>query len=511
MWRRLEGQTARPERHSGQHGRPPLLVSHRDGNAQRVFAVDMRAEVLGLKPGMGIADVRAMYPAVEVIEAEPVLDRRCLESLADWCDRYTPLVALDGDDGLFLDITGCAHLFGGEGTMLRDLLARVRAQGFDARGAVASTVGVAWAAARFFRSRLVAPGGEAELIGPLPLAALRIEPAVRDRLEGVGLREVADIMAAPRAPLARRFGAALLTRLDQALGAVEEAVSPRLPVADLSVERVLAEPISLVEDIETLAATLARVLSRDLEQRGEGARRLLLSLFRLDGGVQRFEIGASRPLRDPAFIAKLFHEKLVAVGEAIDPGYGFELVRLSALETALLAEEQPDLAGGTERSDADLALLADRVRARLGDAALEKPVVVASHLPERAQHLEHLAAAHLEAPVSGKAFVPRQAGLQRSVERPIRLLPRPEPVDVALAEIPEGPPASFRWRRANHRVMRAEGPERIAPEWWRQPAETRSRDYFRVEDEAGRRYWLYREGFYGAASGPRWYVHGLGA
>lgn len=472
--------------------------------------MDERAAALGLKPGMGIADARAMYPVVEVVETDPAADRRCLESLADWCDRYTPLTALDGDDALFLDITGCAHLFGGEETMLRDVLARLRRQGFDARGAVASTVGAAWAAARFSpNAALVEPGGEARLVGPLPLAALRIEPAMRHRLEGVGLRKVGDVMKAPRAPLARRFGAALLMRLDQALGTVEEAVSPRLPVADLSVERVLAEPISLVEDIENLSAALACVLSTDLERRGEGARRLQLSLFRLDGGVQRLEVGVSRPLRDPGFVARLFHEKLVAVGEAIDPGYGFELVRLSVLGTAPLAEEQPDLAGGSEHSAIDVALLADRVRARLGDAALERPAVVASHLPERAQRFEPFS---VPAPAAcGAGAGNAQSSRSGPAERPIRLLPRPEPVDVAAAEVPEGPPASFRWRRALHRVMRAEGPERIAPEWWRQPAEAESRDYFRVEDEAGRRYWLYREGFYGGAPAPRWYMHGLGA
>ncbi len=495
-----------------------MLVGRREGNAQRILAADARAQALGLKPGMGIADARAMHPDVEVVEADPVADGRCLDGIADWCDRYTPLVALDGEDGLFLDITGCAHLFGGEAAMLRDLLARLRGQGFDARGAVASTAGAAWAAARFFRIRVIEPGGEAQFIRPLPLAGLRIDRAVRDRLEGVGLRKVGDVMALPRAPLARRFGAALLARLDQALGTVDEAISPRLPVADLSVERVLAEPILLVEDIERLSATLARVLSVDLERRGEGARRLQLSLFRLDGGVQRLEIGASRPLRDPGLVTRLLHEKLTAIGETIDPGYGFELVRLSALDTAPLAAEQTDLAGGSEHAAADIAMLADRVRARLGETGLERPVFVESHLPERVQRLEAFSmpargkgADRGTGRESGRDGAGTPAGRHFPAERPIRLLPRPEPVDVAAAEVPEGPPASFRWRRVLHRVSRAEGPERIAPEWWREPEETPARDYFRVEDEAGRRYWLYREGFYGAAAGPRWYMHGLGA
>ncbi len=483
--------------------RPPLVVSHRDANAQRILALDAKAEELGLKSGMGIADARAMFPALEVVEAEPVDDLRCLESLADWCDRYTPLVALDGNDGLLLDISGCAHLFGGESAMLRDLLLRMRSQGFDARGAVASTVGAAWAAARFCHARVVEPEDEAGLMAPLPLAALRIEAPTRSGLEAVGLRTVGDLTKVPRAPLARRFGAGLLRRIDQALGMVEEAVSPRLPVAKMSVERPLAEPISLIEDIEQLVRTMARALAGDLENRGQGARRLQLSLFRVDGGVQRISVGASRPLRDPAFIERLFHEKLAATGEAIDPGYGFELVRLSALSTGLLDFEQPDLAGGAQDAGFGVDRFVDRVGARLGDAALEAPALVESYLPERAQRLRPLAATGR---AGGEDAAPAVAA-----ERPIRLLPRPEPLEVAAAEVPEGPPANFRWRRAFHRVARAEGPERIAPEWWREPDDAATRDYFRVEDEDGRRYWLFREGFYGKVSQPRWFMHGLSA
>lgn len=481
------------------------MVSHRNENAQRILALEARAEALGLKPGMGIADAHAMHPTIEIVETEPAWDKGCLEGLADWCDRYTPLVAFDGEDGLLLDITGCSHLFGGEQEMLRDLLARLHGHGFEARGAIASTVGAAWAGARFFRARLIEPDGEAELMAPLPLAALRIEAMIRFGLEGVGLSKVGDLMNVPRAPLARRFGKKVLLRLDQALGAVEETVSPRLPVAKFSVERPLAEPISRIEDIERLTRMLAATLARDLERHGQGARRLQLSLFRLDGGVERLSAGASRPLRDPSFIQKLFHEKLAAIGEAIDPGYGFELVRLSAFSTGLLDFEQTDLAEDMASDDAGIDRFADRVRARLGETALQAPALVASHLPERAQNLEILGAfRHIAQPVTIPA-------LWKIAERPVRLLIRPEPLEVAAAEVPEGPPASFRWRRAMHRVTRAEGPERIAPEWWRQGADTETRDYYRIEDDEGRRFWLYRQGFYGTASAPRWYMHGLSA
>lgn len=489
--------------------RPPLLVSHRENNAQRIAALDERAEALGLKPGIGIADARAMHPDVEIVDDQPQADCRLLESLADWCDRYTPLVALEGSDGLFLDITGCAHLFGNEKRMMDDILSRLFHQGFDARAGLGASPGIAWAAARFLSPAIVLPGKEGETLAPLPLAALRIAPAVRAGLESVGLKTAGAIMAAPRAPLARRFGAALLARLDQALGRTEEAITPRLPVPPLSVERHLAEPVVLADDIERLVGLLATSLRAELERRGEGAHVLQLALFRVDGAMQRLAVGASRPLRDPALIERLFRERLAAVEDRLDAGCGFELVRLSVLKAAPFALEQTDLAGASMAAGEDLALFADRVRARLGETALLRPVLVESHRPERAAAF--VAAARVPA---GSPARPRldEPGLDLAgmAERPIRLFSRPEPVEVVAAEVPEGPPLRFRWRRVVHRVARSEGPERIAAEWWRDPQDMPTRDYFRVEDDDGRRYWLFRQGFYGAAEPmPRWFMHGV--
>jgi len=481
---------------------PPLVVSHRENNTQRVAALCERAEALGLGHGMGIAEARAMHPGIEVVEADPVADRRLLESLADWCDRYTPLVALDGDDGLFLDITGCAHLFGGEKALLDDILLRLADQGFDARGAIASTPGAAWALAHLASPALIASGEETQALAPLPLAALRLPPQIRAALQGVGLRSVGQLIGAPRAPLARRFGKELLMRLDQALGAIEEAVSPRLPVAPLSVERMLAEPIVTVEAVEALLLPLAASLKGDLERRGEGARLIQLTLFRVDGEVRRFRVGTSRPMRSPDQVVRLLHEKLTAGAEELDSGYGFELIRLSALETARFEAEQTDLAGEGEAEEASLAFLADRVAARLGAQALCRPRPVESHIPERAVAMVSFAAMPAVAAPAPQPAV--------DAIRPLRLLPHAEPIEVFATEVPEGPPLNFRWRRLVHRVAGAEGPERIAPEWWREPADAPTRDYFRVEDEDGRRYWIYREGLYQAGKPmPRWYMQGI--
>jgi protein ImuB len=498
-WRSGEAQRQRRKN-------PPLVISHRENNAQRIAALDEQAEALRLKPGMGIADARAMHPGIEIIEADPAADRKLLESLADWCDRYTPLVAMEGADGLFLDITGCSHLFGGEGPMLADILTRLFHQGFDARAALASTPGAAWAAARFLNSAILAPGEEADALTPLPLAALRLDPNIRASLESVGLRSAGTIMSAPRAPLARRFGKALLLRLDQALGRVEEAISPRLPVPPLSVERQLVEPIVLTEHIETLTLMLGRILKADLERRGEGAKTLQLLLFRVDGMVSRATVGTSRPLRDPLVIQKLFHERLAALQQDIDVGYGFDLVRLSALEVAPFEMSQTDLSGEADGIEDDLALFADRIRARLGAQAVMKPVLVESHIPERSV----LSVPFADMPPRQASSIQAKAtaAVPPAQPRPIRLLRHPEPIE-ASAEVPEGPPFLFRWRRALHRVSKAEGPERISSEWWRDK-DVSTRDYFRVEDDGGRRYWLYREGLYGATEDPpRWFMHGI--
>jgi protein ImuB len=482
----------------------PLVFSRRESNTQRVAALDAGARRLKLKHGMGVAEARALYPSLEIVELDPGADRRLLESLADWCDRYTPLVAVDREDGLFLDITGCAHLFGGERALLDDLLARFFHQGFDVRAGLASTPGAAWAAARYGHSDHVAAGAEEDLLAPLPLAALRIDAEIRMGLESVGLRTAGSILAAPRAPLVRRFGRMVTLRIDQALGRVEEPISPRLPVPPLMVERRLAEPIDSMDDIEAIVLLLARQLRIDLERRCEGVERLELKLFRVDGDVGRIEVRTSRPLREPGPIRKLFHERLTAHQGQIDVGCGFDLVRLCALDTAPLDAVQVGLDDAGRDAEGDVTLFVDRVSARLGSGAIRQARPAESHVPERAVVLEAFDEWPEPRSSSGRAHVSQLP----TKERPSRLLDLPECVEVTFAEVPEGPPLHFRWRRAAYRVVRAEGPERIAPEWWREPEAADPRDYYRVEDEEGRRYWLYRQGLYGATA-PRWYLQGV--
>ncbi|HEY4775227.1 MAG TPA: DNA polymerase Y family protein, partial [Xanthobacteraceae bacterium] len=269
----------------------PLVIVAPLQSALRITALNEAAARLGLRTGMALADARAMYPSLAVADADPQADRRLLTAIADWCDRYTPLVALDLPDGLMFDITGCAHLFGGEAALARDLLARLTAQGFAARAAVADTVGCAWSVARYSEGAIVPRGGLRAALAPLLLAALRLEPAVVDALAQVGLKRIADVLDRPRAPLAARFGAALVRRLDQALGREDEPISPRLPVPAYVAEQRFAAPIAREQDVLATIEHLAHELAGMLERRGEGARLLQVALFRTDGKVRRMDIG----------------------------------------------------------------------------------------------------------------------------------------------------------------------------------------------------------------------------
>ena len=423
-----------------------------------------------------------------------------LESVAEYCLRWTPLVACAVPDGIFLDVTGCAHLFGGEENLAADLRARLTRQGFHVRVAIASTPGMASALARFGPETVLPEGAERQALAKLPLAALRIAPDMAAALARVGLKKIADIYELPRAPLAARFGRHLLDQLDRALGLLEEPVSPRLEVAPYIAERPFAEPVGREEDILRALSGLARQLAVMLERNGEGARRLELALFRADGALFTVEAGTSRASRDPAAIAALFAERLDVLRDDLDPGFGYDLVRLSVLSAECADPPQADLAGPDNAEE--LARVLDHLGARLGLFRIVRQEAHESHLPERAMRNVPLYCAENVAPAW------ESAEPEAPLARPLRLLTRPEEV-AAVAAVPDGPPARFRWRHVLHEVTRAEGPERIAAEWWRTADSQPTRDYYRVEDKEGRRFWLFREGlFERETASPRWFLHG---
>ena len=498
------------------------MVVARVENGLRLTAVDDIAAGLGLAPGMSLADARAMVPRLAVAEADPQADRRLLERIADWCDRYTPLVALDPPDGLLLDITGCTHLFGGEAVLCADIEERIGRGGLAVRAAIAGTCRAAAALARHGGRKIVAPGGEKAALAPLPVAALRPGDAIVRDLDRLGLKTVGQIAAAPRAPLARRFGRRLLAALDQALGNAVMPLVPRRPPPPLVVERRLAEPVVREDDIRELVAMMAKGLVGDLRARGRGARQLRLTLFGVDGRLVTTRIGTSRPLAVTAAIVELFDTRLSRLSrlhEADDAGFGYDLLRLGVERSEEIAPVQQELASpvvagkGMAGEGADveqrIASLIDRLGARFGAARLRFVTACDSHWPERAERFLPMVEREGFGGIGKEADGASSWAGYGGLPRPLRLFARPEPIAV-IAEVPDGPPRGFRWRNVFHDIARSEGPERIAAEWWHAPTALPTRDYYRVEDAGGRRFWVFRNGLYGCESrAPDWYLHGL--
>ncbi len=481
----------------------PLLIVEKAKGALVIAAADPAARRLGLSPGLALAEARARVPDPLVAERDAAADAALVERIADWCDRYTPLVAEDGGQALMLDITGVAHLFGGEAALLEDCLSRLAAFGITARGAIAGAADAARALARAKPGSVVPAGHEAAAVRDLPVALIGLEAAATTALMRAGLKTIGDLLDRPRAPLAARFDADCVTRLARLTGLAHHPISPRRLVPVALAERIFFEPIARTEDIEATLAGLAADVARLLEKRGEGGRRFEAVFYRVDGHVRRIAVATTRPNRDPKAILTLFRERLAALSDPLEAGFGFDLVRLGSFETEPFAEVATSLDGRARAEDA-VADLVDRLGARFGPEHVLRFLPQDTHIPERRARLVPVLAAAGEEGGWEEAVPAGEPPL-----RPLSLFDPPEPVE-ALAEVPDGPPLRFRWRRVLHKVARAEGPERIAPEWWRMADDTLDRDYYRVEDEEGRRFWLYREGFWGhEATAPRWYLHGL--
>lgn len=487
-----------------------LTAKHR--GAARLAHVDGEAVRLGLQPGLGLADARARVPGLDVRAADPEADAAFLDRLCDWVQRYTPLAgrrigtsSIDPefpypeDFTLVLDIAGCAHLFGGEEALAADMARRLERQGLMVTIGIASTIGAAHALAAFGRGGRLQAGEERRALAGLPVAALRLDASTVDALVRVGLKRIGDLIDGPRAPLTARFGRAPLIQLDRALGLAEETFSPRLPVAPYCAERRFFEPISRQEDVRAVALSLIGTLAERLEAAGEGALRLRLSLWRVDGALAHIEAGLSRPSREAGVMQDILCRRLDSLAEDFDAGYGFDCVTVAVTEASRREAEALSLAGPD--TTLELTRFVDRVGARIGQGRVRRLEARESHIPERASRG---VPAHM---AGGGKFSATEVLPGEPPERPIRLFAHPELVE-AMASVPDGPPLRFRWRRVTHEVKRAEGPERIAGEWWRQEAPTR--DYFRVEDAEGRRFWMFREGLFEVeTTHPRWFVHGL--
>jgi protein ImuB len=495
-----------------------LVVFGRRGNLDLVVALNGAAERMGLAPGLALAQARAMHPALTAVPEDQAADASLLDGMADWCQRYTPLIACDPPDAILLDITGCAHLFGGEEKLCLDLMKRMQGFGFTTRAAIASSIGAAWAAAHFATAMITPKGQERQLLAPLPLAALRLPEHTVAALARVGLKCIGDVFDLPRAPLAARFGIDLLRQLDRALDHEAEPLSPRLPVSAYMAEKSFHEPIAREEDVLASIEHLAVRLRDMLEARGDGARHIELALFRTDGVVKRITTGTSRALRDAPTIRALFAERLAALADDIDPGFGFDLARLSVLVAEPCPDEQIGFAGGKDARDLDR--LVDRLSACLGARRVMRLVCRESHIPEQTGATLPAQAARAT-PHTWDVFRDFRAKIDLTA-RPLRLFAKPEPIYDVIALVPDGPPLRFRWRRAWHEVIAVEGPERIEGAWWNEDGSGLTRDYFQVEDIAGLRFWLFRAGHYrgnapdhpaadhvGFQLMPRWFLQGL--
>lgn len=472
-------------------------------NARRIQAADEAALALGLRPGQTLADALALESRLAIAEADPAEDLRALEVLADWCVRFSPAVAVDEPDGLILEVSGSVGLWASEQALLDDLTLRFARAGIPVQAAIAETVGAAWAVTRWGGAqtpRVLVAADTAQTLAALPIEALRLPPEACDDLVKLGLTLIGQLMAMPRAELARRFGPGVRLRLDQALGEAEEALRWRRAPPPFFARLSFVEPISAPEDLQRVAHDAVAAISAKLAAVGRGGRRFTLAFHRVDGRAETLTIGTALPSRDVKRIAKLFLPKL----ETVDPGFGIEAATILAERDEPLAERQIAL---SDRRDPDAMgegpeALVDRLVNRLGEDRVWRPSPVESWLPERAV----AKAAPLGAPAA-EAWPPDRP-------RPIRLFRRPEPIE-ATALIPDDPPVQFRWRGRSHKVRRAEGPERLAQEWWKKPADpgradpVRVRDYYRVEDAEGRRFWIFRLGLYAPGQTPRWFLHGL--
>ncbi len=502
----------------------------------RLVAVDARASAEGLFGGQNLSDARAQVPTLDVREIDRASLEQVFADFADWHSNASPVVSVLTDAAeygdLCIDVTGVSHLFGGEARMLETLTGRLEGLGFTVAGAIAPTIGAAWALAHFSPGQIVAEGSEAKALEYLPVAALRLEDKQIAGLTQLGLKRIGQFHGRERKPLQARFGVSLLRRLDQALGIAEENLIPRLPLAERYAERRFAEPIGLMDDVLMTAHDLAVQLSHRLEGEGLGAQSFHLFLYRVDHKVMTLSVNAGRATRDAGHITRLFTHRADRLEAEYDPGFGIDMIRLAASSVSPLAETQ---IGAFETADGaeDLDRLYDRMTSRLGPLAVVRTKFVNTHIPERAVMLES---------VIGRTADDPHARPDRRLKRPLKLLPAPELITVSFAEVPDGPPPNMIWRRVNYRFAKVSGPERIGVEWWTLPtalvdlqkpeedaesgAEKKTndpapgdwaindgaahtRDYYIAEDDGGRRFWLFREGLYGVGSEPRWYLHGF--
>lgn len=469
-----------------------FVVAAPDHGRMRITAVCPAAQKQGISVGMAVADARALVANIQVLDDEPQLPLQLLIGLGNWCIRYTPTVATDTPDGLLLDVSGCAHLWGGEEKYAADIQNRLKRFGYTTRIAIAGAVGAAWALARYGKQplALAQPGEERVALFPLPPAALRLEPATIERLQKLGLYTIGHFINMDRSVLRRRFGVGLPDRMDQAFGWKDEPLMLLQPIEPYQERLPCMEPVMTRRGIEIALQQLLHTLCERLVKEGKGLRKAVFKAYRVDGEIQQIEIGTHLLSQQATHLFKLFELKI----DQIEPALGIELfvLEVRGVENARCSQEA--LWHNSTLNDTRLAEFLDQLTGKLGKGIVHRYLPDEHYWPERSAR-------------EAKELTEQPATAWREDRpRPIRLLRNPELVEVA-APIPDYPPMHFRHKGQLHTIKKADGPERIESEWW--IAEGEHRDYYIVEDETGARYWLFRLGHYTGDRPHRWYLHGF--
>ena len=489
------------QRRDAARDKPPLVIVEKQKGAMRLVALGRAAKRAGLSAGMSLSDARARIPDLWVEEADRAADAVLLDAIAEDCDRISPIVMVDASDGLTLDITGCAHLFGGEMALRAYLSKRLHRAGLHTRTVIAGSPDTARALARFGNLGNVLAGGEAAAVRGLPIAALGLPEKDRAAISRAGLKTIGALADRPEQVFSGRFGEAMTLRLNRLQGLAPAPLTPRRIIPMLWTERGFVEPIGRIEDIEHALAELVREACERLSERREGGRVFEAVFHRADGAVRRITVETGRAMRDPAVVLRLFRERLETLADPLDPGFGFDLMRLSLLATQPQDAIQPGLDGRQIEAD-EVADLADRLATRFGADRVLRFAPEDTHDPVRAARTV-TARSNVKGPSQWPRPQPGEPPL-----RPAQIFDPPQSIVITLVEVPDGPPRRFVWRRKEYEVARAEGPERIAPEWWRTP-DAATRDYYRIEDGDGHRFWVFRAGAYGGDKQPGWYLHGV--
>jgi protein ImuB len=470
----------------------PFVLVSPDHGRMIITAANAIAQAQGIDEGMVVADARVINPSLTVLDDTPGISNKLLTGLAEWCIRYTPAVAVDLPDGLILEATGCAHLWNGERNYLKTITTRLKDLGYNSRAAIADTIGTAWAIARYGQDSLIIENGmQSAALLSLPSAALRLEADIIERLDKLGLRHIRDFIGMPRSALRRRFGSEFLRKLDLALGHEKEIIHPVHPIEPYQERLPCLEPIITATGIEIALQRLLESLSHRLQKEQKGIRVAVFKCYRIDSKMEKIEINTIRATHNPRHLFKLFEIKL----PTIEPALGIELFTLEALkveDVSLLQEKLWEKPCGLENPE--LSQLLDRLAGKVGSAHIHRYLPDEHYWPERSIKL----ASSLGEKGTSTWRIDRP--------RPLQLLNNPEPIEVT-APIPDYPPMLFRHKGKLHKVIKADGPERIEQEWWLQ--EGQHRDYYYVEDEEGCRYWLFRSGHYSADKSYQWFIHGF--